>query len=138
MIAWPTLPDEVKGTIQIDNYSNDNFSIFGYTLDKLLDDIILVEFQDTFEEDDGYVDRGGIAVPVNAIQHMWRIAKVVLAGPDCKHVKSGDFVTFPNDKGLKTSYVTVTTEAGETVTIKDGTFLNEARVFGICHPSGTE
>jgi len=135
MIARPQLPDNVKGNIQIDNYSNDNFSIFGYTLDKLLDDIILVEFQDTFEEDGGYVDRGGIVVPVNATQHMWRIAKVILAGPNCKHVTAGDFVTFPNDKGLKTSFVSVKNASGDTINIKNGTFLNESRIFGVCTPT---
>jgi hypothetical protein len=138
MIARPELPDQVKGTVQIENYTNDNFSIFGYTLNKLLDDIILIEFQDTFEEEGGYVDRGGIAVPINAVQHMWRIGKVILSGPGCEHVKNGDFITFPNDKGLKTSYVTVNDDNGKTVIVKNGTFLNESRIFGICSPTNAE
>ena len=128
------LEDQVQGEIQIEKYSNDNFSMFGYTLDTLLDDIILVEYQDLHENTDGYVEKGGIIVPLNAVESMWRIAKVIMAGPNCKHLKPGNYVTFPNDKGLKLSHVTAKGPGGEYVTIKDGTFLNEGRIFGVCTP----
>ena len=57
-----------------------------------------------------------------------------MTGPNCKHVKPGNYVTFPNDKGLKLSYVTAKGPGGKYVTIKDGTFLNEGRIFGVCSP----
>jgi hypothetical protein len=129
------LGDNVKGTIQVDNYSNDNFSLFGYNLTTVLDDIILVEFLDVHDDEGGYVDKDGIIVPVNILEQVWRIARVLLTGPNCQHVKEGDIVTFPNDKGLKLNNVTIENEAGEQKTIKNGTFLNEARIFGTCTPT---
>ena len=128
------LADNVQGTIQIEKYANDNFSLFGYTLNQVLDDVILVEFQDVHDDTDGYVEKDGIIVPLNAVESMWRIAKIILTGPNCQFVKPGDIVTFPNDKGLKLSHVTVITEDNERKTIKNGTFINEQRIFGVCAP----
>jgi hypothetical protein len=59
----------------------------------------------------------------------WRIAKVILAGPDCKTVTEGDIIVFPNDKGIQVSNLN---------DYKNVVFLNESRIFGVCEPKDTK
>ena len=115
--------------IDLDTYHNDNFTLFGYGLSNVLDDILLVQYADT---DDGgkSVMHGGIAIPLAHVERAWRIGKVVLAGPKCKHVKVNDYVCFPSDKGIPCSNLDV----DDVGTLKDAIFLNEGRIFGICTP----
>ena len=115
--------------IDLDTYSNDNFTLFGFKLSQVLDDIILVQYADT---DDGgkSVLRGGIVIPLAHVERAWRIGKVVLAGPKCEHVKVNDFICFPSDKGIPCSNLDV----DEIGVLKEATFLNEGRIFGICKP----
>ena len=128
--AQATLEDEVKGTIQLDKYtSSENFNLFGYELSQVLDDIILVKYVDC--NDDGTeILKNGVWVPINVTTYAWRLGEVVLAGPKCKLVKTGDVVCFPNDKGIQVGNLEVEGEGK----LRNSCFLNEERVFGICKP----
>lgn len=128
--AQTTLEDEVKGTIQLDKYaSSENFNLFGYELSQVLDDIILVKYVDC--NDDGTeILKNGVWVPINVTTYAWRLGEVVLAGPRCKLVKTGDVVCFPNDKGIQVGNLEVEGEGK----LRNSCFLNEERVFGICKP----
>ena len=129
-----TLPDQVKGTIQLDNYAgSENFNLFGYELTHVLDDIILVKYVDC--NDDGTeILKNGVWVPVNVNTYAWRIGEVLLAGPNCKLVKAGDTVCFPNDKGITVGNLEVAFHGK----IRNSCFLNEDRIFGICKPKSDE
>lgn len=128
--AQTTLEDDVKGTIQLDKYtSSENFNLFGYELSQVLDDIILVKYVDC--NDDGTeILKNGVWVPINVTTYAWRLGEVVLAGPRCKLVKTGDVVCFPNDKGIQVGNLEVEGEGK----LRNSCFLNEERVFGICKP----
>ena len=129
--AQTGLSDRVKGKIQLENYvDSENFDLFGYELNEVLDDIILVRYLDC--SDDGTeIMKNGIFVPVNTSTFTWRIGEVLLAGPNCKQVQTGSVVCFPNDMGIKVGNLEV---AGEGK-IKNSCFLNEERIFGICNKS---
>ena len=68
------------------------------------------------------------------MQKSWRKAQVILAGPNVKFVKVGDIVMFPNDKGVTISNI----EIDGYGTLKQGMFLNEQRLFGICKPKNKQ
>ena len=106
-----------------------NSMFMGYDLVNLLDDIILVEFADDGGTDNTIV-RNGILVPVNADTNAWRIGKVLLAGINCKLVKVGDYVFFPNNMGIPISNIDVINVG----TLRMGIFLNEQRIFGVVKP----
>ena len=126
--AQTGLEDKVKGTIQLENYTDsENFDLFGYELDVVLDDIILVKYLDC-NDDGSEILKNGIFVPVNTSTFTWRIGEVVLAGPNCKQVEVGSIVCFPNDMGIKVGNLDVTNHGK----IKNSCFLNEERIFGIC------
>jgi cellobiose-specific phosphotransferase system component IIB len=72
--------------------------------------------------------RSGIAVPVAQVHNAWRKGKVILKGPNVKQCKVGDIVVFPNNMGIPISNLDVT-DHGK---VKNGLFLNEQRMFGIC------
>ena len=124
MIQRPEQQDIIGGLVQIDNYKGSNFELDGWKLSKVLDDILMVQYADINEEGTE-VKRGSIWLPINAVNHVWRIGKVLLAGPNVKTVKEGDFIVFPNDKGIQVSSLNG---------LKHIVFLNEARIFGICEP----
>lgn len=129
--AQTHLPDKVKGTVQLDNYTaSENFNLFGYELSGVLDDIILVKYLDC--SDDGQeIYKNGILVPINTSTFTWRIGEVILAGPNCQLVKKGTVVCFPNDKGIQVGNL----EVSGIGKIKNSCFLNEDRIFGICEPA---
>ena len=116
--------------IDFDDYRNDNFTLFGFKLSEVLDDIILIQYADAGDQRGDTVMRGGIAIPLAHVQKAWRIGKVVLAGHNCRRVKVNDFVCFPSDKGIPCSHLDVENVG----VLKDATFLNEGRIFGICKP----
>ena len=122
MIQRPEQEDRIGGLVQIDNYKGSQFELDGWQLSKVLDDILMVQYADINEEGD-MVKRGSMWVPINAVNHVWRIGKVLLAGPNCKTVKEGDFIVFPNDKGIQVSHLNG---------LKNIVFLNEGRIFGVC------
>jgi hypothetical protein len=129
MIDRPTnLEDRIGGKIQVEHYQGNAFELEDWQLEKVLDNILMVQYVDINEEGTE-VKRGSIWVPLGAVQHTWRIGRVVLSGPDCKTVKQGDFIVFPNDRGLQVSNLNG---------LKNIVFLNEDRIFGVCSPKTTK
>ena len=127
MIQRPEQEDRVGGLVQIDNYKGSQFELDGWQLSKVLDDILMVQYADINEEGD-LVKRGSMWVPINAVNHVWRVGKILLAGPNCKTVTEGDHIVFPNDRGIQVSNLNG---------LKHIVFLNEARIFGICTPKAS-
>jgi co-chaperonin GroES (HSP10) len=95
-----------------------------YEIVELLSNVIAVEYADVAPDGKSLI-RNGIILPNQVVDHRaWRVAKVTLAGPQCKQVKVGDIVMFPGDRGLQSIQ-------------KNGkmlVFLSEERIFGICKP----
>jgi co-chaperonin GroES (HSP10) len=121
-----------KSLIDLETHIEDTFTLLGYKLSHLFDNIILAQYVDT--EDNEVVSRNGIVIPLNAQTKAWRLGRVVLAGPNCKMTKVDDIVCFPNDKGIPVNNIQV-----ENVGIvKHGMFLDESRLFGICKPTDDE
>lgn len=122
-----------KSVIDLGQYSQGDFGLSDYKLSFLFDDIILVKYVD-LEGDNGeegqFIKRGLLYLDPKTMQRAWRKAQVVLAGPNVKFVKVGDIVMFPNDKGVTISNVEIEGYG----TLKQGMFLNEQRLFGICKP----
>jgi cellobiose-specific phosphotransferase system component IIB len=106
-----------------------DFGLDDYKLSKLFDDVMLLEYADIVSDETGdYVTRNGIAIPVAQVQNAWRKGKVVLKGPNVRYTNVGDIVVFPNNMGIGISNLEVTGYGR----IKNGLFLNEQRMFGIC------
>lgn len=122
------LEDRVKGNIQLEAYKAESFELSDWELTTVYDDIIMVQYIDV-SESGREVLRNGIYVSVDVSTHVWRIGKVILAGPNCRFTKVGDHVVFPNDKGIRASNIN---------DIKNIVFLNEARIFGTCVPKKTK
>lgn len=124
-----------KGLIDLKDHSQgEGPLLIGYELNELFDDIILATYSDLDECGDNIV-RDGIVIPGNAAERAWRIAKVVMTGPNCTQVKAGDHVIFPNNFGMRASNIKV---AGLSSKIKNSVFLNEERIFGTCQLSSNE
>lgn len=119
-----------RSQIDLDTYQNDTFSLLGYKLNKVLDDILLVQFVD-LSGDGKSVIRGGIHIPLSQVQRTWRLARVILTGPLCKYAQVGDIVCFPDDKGIKVDNISI---KGYENSVRDCVFLNEQRIFGVCEP----
>lgn len=120
-----------KGLIDLSSTPRNAFnSVFiGYDLERLLDDIILVEFVDEGGSSNT-INRNGIVVPINADTNAWRIGVVIICGNNCKLVKKGDHICFPNNMGVPIANLDVVDHG----TVKHGIFLNEQRIFGIVKP----
>ena len=118
-----------RSLIDLDTYQHtDNFSLHGYSLSRVMDDIVLAQYVDL--SDDGQtVVRNGIHIPLAQVQRTWRLAKVILAGPLCKFCGPGDIVCFPDDKGVKVDNIKV---AGHETSLRNCLFLSETRFFGVC------
>ena len=138
----PTLPTNVPvpvhmqktSALNFEKHASDTFTLVDdFVLDKVLDNIILVKYVDT-PDSNQTVMRNGILVPIDHTKAAWRIGQIILAGPDCKNVKIGDYVCFPNDKGIPVSNVVVK-DLGK---IKQSIFLDETRIFGVCSRAAQE
>lgn len=92
-----------------------NWDIVGVT-----GDIIMCEYADEVEGAE-LVDRGGIYVNAGVTKEMWRVGKIVQAGPgaSAKCHAPETYVMFPNDKGIP-----ITKFDG-----KNYIFINEERIF---------
>lgn len=116
-----------KGVIEVEKYAGANFDVdTDFAISKLLFDTMLVHFED------GDADnklKGGIFVPTGASDgaKVWRTGKVLIAGTGCKQVKEGDYVMFPNDKGINAKAVNV---KGVGI-VKHCIFIAEDRIFAI-------
>lgn len=128
MIPRPPQEDRIGGKVQLDNYIGHEMNLDEWNLTKVLDDILMCQYIDV-SEDGKEVKRGSIWVPVNTVNFTWRLARVLLAGPDCKTVKSDDIVMFPNDKGIQVANMNG---------LKNVVFLNESRIFGVCEPKKSD
>ena len=131
---WQAAEPNDKGIIDLDTYTNDNFTLLGFKLSQVLDDILLVKYADLADESGDTVMRNGIAIPLAHVQRAWRIGQVILVGPSCNYVNVGDYICFPGDKGLPCSNLNV----DDVGVIKDAIFLNESRIFGICKKQDLE
>lgn len=125
MIDRPiNLEDRIGGKIQVEHYAGSDFELNDWKLDKVLDNVLVVQYAD-INEDGTAVKRGSIWVPLGAVKQTWRVGRVILAGPDCKVVKKNDYVIFPADRGLQVANLN---------DLKHLIFLNEDRIFGVCSP----
>lgn len=123
-----SLPTQ-KSLIDFSELPKNSFNsvFYGYNLKMVLDDVLLVKYTD--ETDDGStIIRNGLHVPINADTKAWRIGEVILAGPNVRFTKMGDYVCFPNNLGVPVANIDIE----EYGTLKKGIFLNEQRIFGIC------
>ncbi len=107
-----------------------DFGLEDYVFSKLFDDVILVEYCDIHSDELGneWVERNGIAIPINQVNNAWRKGKVILKGPNVKYTEIGDIVVFPNNMGIGISNLQVKGHGK----VKNGLFLNEQRMFGVC------
>ncbi len=119
-----------RNLIDLSSNSSGDFGIDDYTLSFIFDDIILVEYVDLTEDGDGVL-RNGIYVPTNALTKAWRKGRVILSGPKVQYCKKDDVVIFPNNLGVTVSNVEIEGYGK----LKQGIFLNENRLFGICRKS---
>lgn len=95
----------------------------GYTVDKLMNDLILAEYLDA--NNFGEVCRGGIYLSSAMSQHQsWRIAKIIKHGPNVPDsLKVGVIIRFPSNKGIDTK-----------ADGKNLVFLNADRIFCTLKP----
>jgi hypothetical protein len=106
-----------------------DFGIEDYIMCKLYDDVVLLEFADLESEDGAqYVKRGSILIKASETQNMWRKGRVILRGPRVTQTQIGDIVVFPNNMGIPITNLEVEGHGK----IKNGVFLNEQRMFGVC------
>lgn len=107
-----------------------DFGLDDYKLSKLFDDVILIEYADLVADEEGgdYILRGGIAIPINQVHNAWRKGVVILKGPNVRYANLGDIVVFPNNMGIPITNLEVEGHGK----LKNGLFLNEQRMFGIC------
>jgi len=119
-----------SGLVNLQSYSNDVFSIHGFKLTSLLDDILLARFTD-ITDDGRSIVRNGVHIPINTVQKAWRLGEVIMVGKRCTDLKPGDFICFPNDKGIPVSNLDVKCDY-YTGILKDAIFLDEKRIFGVC------
>lgn len=119
--------NENKGAIEIERYAGADFTVdTEFQISKMPFDTLLVHFED------GDADaklKGGIFVPLGAQDQakVWRTGKVLMAGTGCKLVQEGDYVTFPNDKGINAKAINV---KGMGV-VNHCIFIAEDRIFAI-------
>jgi len=121
--------DVKRSLINLDTYQDtDTFSLQGYKLSRVMDDIVLAQYVD-LSNDGRSVVRNGIHIPLSQVKRTWRLARVILVGPRCEYSSPGDVVCFPDDKGIKVDNLRV---VGYENSLRDCIFLNEQRFFGIC------
>lgn len=121
-----------KSLIDLTNSHNQSFDsvLRGFSLSKIMNDVILVEYTDFGDNNGDTIMRNGIAIPLSTVTQAWRIGKVLLTGTSVDLVKVGDYICFPNNMGVQIANVKV---EGHGV-LKKGVFLNEQRIFGIVSP----
>ena len=84
---------QCKGLIDLDGNSEGFFGLGEYILERLLDDIILIEYVDEVTDGAGSViERNGLFVPTNTLMKAWRKGKVLIAGPNVRYCKINDII----------------------------------------------
>jgi NADPH:quinone reductase-like Zn-dependent oxidoreductase len=121
-----------KSLIDLTNSHNQAFDsvLRGFSLSKIMNDVILVEYTDFGDNNGDTIMRNGIAIPLSSVTQAWRIGKVVLTGSSVDVVKVGDYICFPNNMGVQIANVQVDNYG----LLKKGVFLNEQRIFGVVSP----
>lgn len=121
-----------KSLIDLTNSHNQSFDsvLRGYSLSKVMDDIILVKYTDFGDENGSTIMRNGIAIPLSTVTQAWRIGKVILKGSKVSIVNIGDHICFPNNMGVQVSNIIVDIYGK----LDKGVFLNEQRIFGVVKP----
>lgn len=126
----PINNDAQKSAFDFSTMESGNMHVLeGLALKKVLDDVILVAFDD--EPADGMVMRGGLLVPLSHTSKAWRTGRVVLIGHRVKEVSVNDTVMFPNNLGIVVNDVNIVGADDKISTIKKAIFINENRIFGI-------
>ena len=70
-----------RSLIDLDSYQDtDTFSLHGYKLNRVMDDIVLAQYVD-LAADGNSVIRNGIHIPLAQVRRTWRMARVILVGP---------------------------------------------------------
>ena len=107
-----------------------DFGLEDYKLTRLMDDVMLIEYCDLQDNQDGveYVKRGALLIPTAQVHNMWRKGKVILKGPRVQFTQVGEIVMFPANMGVGITNVEVTGFG----MVKKGLFINEQRMFGVC------
>lgn len=118
-----------ESLIDLTKYTEDDFNIPDHKITKLFDDLILAEYSDV-SPDGTAIKRGDIFIPLNTAPKAWRIAKVLMVGEKCNNVNVGDTIVFPSDKGVPVTKLQYGTD--DTNIVKQGVFLNQERLFGVC------
>lgn len=117
-----------KSLLDLGAFPKNSFDslLYGYELNGLLDDVLLVKYVDESADGDSIM-RNGLYVPINVDTKAWRIGQVILAGPNTRSATVGKYVIFPNNLGIPIANIKVSGVG----TLKTGVFLNEQRIFGI-------
>lgn len=107
-----------KVLIQMEDYSGTRLPT-DWDIDTPLHDILMVEYVD--ENEFGEVLRDGIWVKQEITSKLWRVGRVIKAGPNSNpHIKDR-LIMFPSDKGIPLI----------SFNGKKYIFLNEDRVFAV-------
>jgi len=122
--------EPTKSLIDLSQAHDDSLdsTLVGYAIDKLEDDIVLIEFVDNYEQGNEII-RKGVVIPGNANPKAWRVGRIVCQGDNAKTTKPGDYVTFPNNMGIPVSNLIVK-DGKKFKTVKKGQFINAQRIFG--------
>lgn len=112
--------------MELDKVQGVEIPSLDWEITDVLDDIIMAQFVDT-DNDGQHIQRNGIYIKVDPAKQLWRVGRVIAAGPKCSDkIKTGVFILFPNDRGIQVPQV-----GG----YKNVAFINEPRIFGICKPT---
>lgn len=122
-----------KSMINITGADASNLSIIAgeYALSAVMDDILFVKYVDGNAGEKQL--SSGLIMAASQTKNLWRVGKVILAGPKAK-VVPGALVIFPNNLGITIKDLTI---VGEGV-VPEGIFLNENRLFGVAERLETQ
>lgn len=119
--------------IESANYTGD-IGLQDWVVERNYSDYILVEYVDVT---DGLTTASnGLYTSDNSVKS-WRKGVVRVISPMVEQfgqTKVGDYVLFPNDKGLRTGTVTYINQQGETAVAKEAVYLNEPRILSKLRP----
>ena len=108
------------------------FDLDGFTLTKVFDDIVLIDFIDV--DENGLIKKDALYVQTSKTVKTWRKGIIVLKGKKVSQCDLDDIVIFPNDNGVQVSNVNV---KGYGI-VKRGVFIAESRLFGVCERINTD
>jgi hypothetical protein len=118
-----------KHLIDLADYISEDHPVpENFELSRIYGDIIMVAPID--ENDMGELERDGVVLPKTAMRTAWRTGKVLLVGRQVDDIKPGEYVIYPNDRGLSVKNLRVKGIGKVAVS----SFINEERIFGVCSP----